>query len=79
MKEADLVDMIQGVMADPDAFATSLGMARVKRSAWDREFNLEKMGFNFKLKYIDPNNKIKVGIFLLSVLCDLVHLISLIH
>jgi len=61
MKEADLVDMIQGVMADPDAYASALGMVREKRSAWDREFNLEKMGFNFKLKYIDPSNKVKGG------------------
>jgi len=61
MKEADLVDMIQGVMADPDAYASALGMVREKRSAWDREFNLEKMGFNFKIKYQDPANRSKGG------------------
>merc|ERR1711962_1837386 len=59
--EDDLVDMIQGVMADPDAYASAMGMVRNKRSAWDREFNLEKMGFNFRIKYQDPANRKKGG------------------
>merc|ERR1711874_381868 len=48
VREDDLVDMIQGVMADPDAYASAMGMVRNKRSAWDREFNLEKMGFKIE-------------------------------
>merc|ERR1711887_318081 len=61
VREDDLVDMIQGVMADPDAYASAMGMVRNKRSAWDREFNLEKMGFNFRIKYQDPANRKKGG------------------
>merc|ERR1712142_960003 len=61
VREDDLVDMIQGVMADPDAYASAMGMVRNKRSAWDREFNLEKMGFNFRIKYQDTANRKKGG------------------
>merc|ERR1719431_2498414 len=61
VRQDDLVDMIQGVIANPEAYASALGMVREKRSAWDREFNLEKMGFNFKIKYQDPANRSKGG------------------
>jgi len=57
-----MMDMFQGLMSNPDAFASSIGMERVKRSNWDREFNLEKMGFNFKVKYQDPSNRRKGGV-----------------
>jgi len=57
-----MMDMFQGLMSNPDAFASSIGMERVKRSNWDREFNLEKMGFNFKVKYQDPSNRLKGGV-----------------
>jgi len=57
-----MMDMFQGLMSNPDAFASSLGMERVKRSNWDREFNLEKMGFHFRVKYQDPSNRLKGGV-----------------
>merc|ERR1712001_56103 len=61
VREDDLVDMIQGVIANPEAYASAMGMVRNKRSAWGREFNLEKMGFNFRIKYQDPANRKKGG------------------
>lgn len=62
MREDDMMGMVSNMIASPDAFATSLGMDRVKRSAWDKEFNLEKKGFSFKIKYNDPSNKAKGGV-----------------
>merc|ERR1711970_1399363 len=36
VRQDDLVDMIQGVIANPEAYASALGMVREKRSAWDK-------------------------------------------
>ena len=62
-----MMGMVSNMIASPDAFATSLGMDRVKRSAWDKEFNLEKKGFSFKIKYNDPSNKAKVRITIYQI------------
>jgi len=62
LREDDVMDMVQAIISNPEAYASSLGMDRVKRSAWDKEFNLEKMGFNFKVKYQDPSNRRKGGV-----------------
>jgi hypothetical protein len=69
LREESVMDMVEGIMSeahgygifsDAEAYATSMGMARVKRSNWDKEFNLEKMGFSFRIKYQDPTNR-KMG------------------
>lgn len=60
MREDDIMDMVQGIFSNPDEYASSLGMARVKRSNWDKEFNLEKFGFSFRIKYKDQSNKLQV-------------------
>jgi len=60
LREDAVMDMVQGIFSDAEAYASSMGMARVKRSNWDKEFNLEKMGFNFRIKYQDPANR-KMG------------------
>ena len=51
--------MLQSFLTQPDAFASALGMARVKRSAYDKEFNA--MGVKVGIDYIDPNNQLKGG------------------
>jgi len=61
LREDGVMDIVQSIMSNPEAYASSLGMARVKRSNWDKEFNLEKMGFNFKIKYQDPSNRKQGG------------------
>lgn len=60
LREDAVMDMVQGIFSDAEAYASSLDMARVKRSNWDKEFNLQKMGFNFRIKYQDPANR-KMG------------------
>jgi hypothetical protein len=57
LREEAVMDMVQGIFSDAEAYASSMGMARVKRSNWDKEFNLEKMGFSFRIKYQDPSNR----------------------
>ncbi len=57
-----MMEKLQDLMSNPDALASSLGMQRVKRSNWDKEFNLEKLGFNLKVKYQDPANRLKGGV-----------------
>lgn len=61
VRDDSMVDMLQGMLMNPEAAASALGMTRNKRSAWDKEFNLEKMGFSFKIKYQDPSNRLQGG------------------
>jgi len=60
-QEDQIFDMIQSFLAEPEAFATSLGMSRVKRSAYDKAFNFNAMGVEVGIDYKDPNNKLKGG------------------
>ena len=62
MRSDAMMEKLQDLMSNPNALASSLGMERVKRSNWDKEFNLEKLGFNFKVKYLDPANRLKGGV-----------------
>jgi len=61
VREDDIMDMVQAIFSNPDNYASSLGMVRVKRSNWDKEFNLQKMGFSFRIKYKDSSNKLQGG------------------
>jgi len=61
VREDDIMDMVQGIFSNPDDYASSLGMARVKRSNWDKEFTLEKLGLSFRIKYKDPSDKLQGG------------------
>jgi len=58
-----LFDTIQSFLAAPDAYASALGFSREKRSTgdWDKEFSLSSVGASVKIKYDDPNNKLKGG------------------
>jgi len=53
--------MIQSFIAEPEAFASSLGMTRVKRSAHGKAFHFNAMGVEVCLDYKDPSNKLKGG------------------
>ena len=68
MREDDIMDMVQGIFSNPDDYASSLGMARVKRSNWDKEFTLEKLGLSFRIKYKNPSDKLQVIIFTILLL-----------
>merc|ERR1711973_1071196 len=60
-QEDALFDMVQSFLIQPDEFATSLGMTRVKRSAFDTDFKFDKLGLHVQIKYLDPNNHLKGG------------------
>merc|ERR1711931_392350 len=60
-QEDQIFDMIQSFLAEPETFASSLGMSRVKRSAYDKAFNFNAMGVAVGIDYKDPNNKLKGG------------------
>merc|ERR1711973_647822 len=61
LQEDALFDMLQSFLIQPDEFATSLGMTRVKRSAFDKEFKFDALGLQIQIKYLDPNNQLKGG------------------
>merc|ERR1712198_475388 len=62
IKQGDQIfDMIQSFLAEPETFASSWGMSRVKRSAYDKAFNFNAMGVAVGIDYKDPNNKLKGG------------------
>merc|ERR1712168_846190 len=50
-QEDQIFDMIQSYLAEPEAFASSLGMSRVKRSAYDKAFNFNAMGVEVGIDY----------------------------
>jgi len=56
-----LFNMVQAFISEPEAFAPSLGMSRVKRSADGRAFNFNAEGVAVNLEYKDPANKLKGG------------------
>lgn len=56
-----LFNAIQSFLVEPDEFATSLGMTRVKRSAYDKDFKISALGLQVQIKYNDPNNQLKGG------------------
>merc|ERR1711914_22844 len=60
-QEDQIFDMIQSFLAEPETFASSWGMSRVKRSAYDKAFNFNAMGVAVGIDYKDPNNKLKGG------------------
>merc|ERR1711973_526961 len=60
-QEDALFDMVQSFLIQPDEFATSLGMTRVKRSAFDKDFKFDALGLQVQIKYIDPSNQLKGG------------------
>merc|ERR1711962_167559 len=60
-QENQLFDMIQSFIAEPEAFASSLGMTRVKRNAHGKAFHFNAMGVEVCLDYKDPSNKLKGG------------------
>jgi len=56
-----LMDLVHQVIAEPEMFASALGMQRVKRStsgSYDKEFSLP-IGLSAGIKYKDPANPIK--------------------
>jgi len=56
-----LFNMVQAFISEPEAFAPSLGMSRVKRSADGRAFNFNAEGVAVNLEYKDPSNRLKGG------------------
>lgn len=56
-----LFNTLQSFLVEPDEFATSLGMTRVKRSAYDKDFRLNALGLQVQIKYKDPNNQLRGG------------------
>jgi len=60
--EQDAVfDMVQSFLTAPEQFADVLGMTRVKRSTYDREFNIAALGAHVGIKYADPANRLRGG------------------
>merc|ERR1712142_1332890 len=60
-QDDQIFDAVQSFLAEPEAFASSLGMSRVKRSTYDKAFNFNAMGVEVGIDYKDPNNKLKGG------------------
>lgn len=56
-----LFETIQSFLVEPEEFATSLGMTRVKRSAYDKDVKISALGLHIQVKYNDPNNQLKGG------------------
>merc|ERR1712168_1147002 len=61
VQEDALFDMVQSFLTSPDQYADALGMSRVKRSTYDREFNIAALGAHVGVKFNDPSNKLKGG------------------
>jgi len=61
MEEDAVFDMVQSFLYAPEQFADALGMTRVKRSTYDREFNVAALGAHVGIKFNDPNNRLKGG------------------
>jgi len=60
-QEDQIFNAVQSFLAEPETFASSLGMSRVKRSTYDKAFNFNAMGVEVGIDYKDPNNKLKGG------------------
>jgi len=60
-EEDAVFDMVQSFLAAPEQFADAFGMTRVKRSTYDREFNIAALGAHVGIKYNDPSNRLKGG------------------
>merc|ERR1712002_180341 len=61
VQEDALFDMVQSFLTGPDQYIDALGMSRVKRSTYDREFNIAALGAHVGVKFNDPSNKLKGG------------------
>jgi len=61
VQEDALFDMVQSFLIQPDEFASAVGMTRVKRSAFDKDFRFDAIGLQVQIKYLDPNNQLKGG------------------
>merc|ERR1712142_1445648 len=61
IQEDALFDMVQSFLIQPDEFASAVGMTRVKRSAFDKDFRFDALGLQVQIKYLDPNNQLKGG------------------
>merc|ERR1712121_1224 len=61
VEEDALFDMVQSFLTSPDQYVDVLGMSRVKRSTYDREFNIAALGAHVGVKFSDPSNKLKGG------------------
>ena len=51
--------MIQSFLTDPPRFAEAFGAQRVKRSTWDHEFNLRRLGVSLGIKYKNKNSSLE--------------------
>jgi len=67
MEEDALFDMAQSFLAQPEEYASALGMTRVKRSAFDKDFKIDALGLQVQIKYKDPNNQLKGGNAVISI------------
>jgi len=61
VQEDVVFDMLQAMIHNPESVADAFGLTRVRRSAYDKEFSLDRLGVNVGIKYIDPSNQAKGG------------------